>query len=204
MSVMDAPIPDTPTDEGSKKDLYGIIAEFKDINVLMPAVRKCRDDGYSKWDVHAPFPIHGIDEEMGLKRSILPYFVLVGGLIGMSLGIILTVYTMAGPINTWLWVNLEAYPYLISGKPYNSFPAYIPPIFELTILFSAFTAVFSMFALNGLPMLFHPLFKSTNFRRATADRFFICIEARDPKFDPETTYNYLRELGPESLEVIEE
>ncbi|QDU72689.1 DUF3341 domain-containing protein [Mucisphaera calidilacus] len=185
-------------------DLYGIIAEFKDMDTLMPAVRKCRDEGFEKWDVHAPFPIHGIDEEMGVKRTILPYFVLVAGLLGMSTGIILTVYTMAGPINTWLWVNLEAYPYLISGKPFNSFAAWIPPIFELTILFSAFTAVFAMLGLNGLPMLYHPLFKSQNFRRATADRFFICVEARDPRFDPETTSNFLRDLGAESLEIIEE
>lgn len=204
MTALDTPTHEAPTAEGSKKELYGIIAEFKDMDTLMPAVRKCRDDGYSKWDVHTPFPVHGMDEEMGLKRTKLPYYVLVGGLIGMSAGITLTVYTMAGPINTWLWVNLEAYPYLISGKPYNSFAAYIPPIFELTILFSAFTAVFAMLGLNGLPMLFHPLFKSRNFRRVTSDRFFICIEARDPKFDPETTYNYLRDLGPESLEVIEE
>lgn len=203
MTVMDSTHHDE-TAAAEKPELYGIIAEFKDMNTLMPAVRRCRDEGFSKWDVHAPFPIHGIDEEMGLKRTVLPYFVLVAGLLGMSTGICLTVYTMAGPINSWLWTNLEAYPYIISGKPFNSFAAWIPPIFELTILFSAFTAVFAMLGLNGLPMLYHPLFKSKNFRRVTADRFFICVEARDPRFDPETTYDFLRDLGAESLEVIEE
>jgi hypothetical protein len=128
------------------------------------------------------------------------------GLLGMTTGILLTTYTMADwlPIPGFVPTNFEGYEFLISGKPFNSFAAFIPPIFELTIMFSAYTAVFAMFLLNKLPLLYHPLFNSKNFRRATQDRFFLAIEAGDRNFDAEATPAFLKQQRALSTELINE
>lgn len=170
-----------------------ILAEFETADELMSAAEKVRDEGFKRWDCHTPYPVHGLDGAMGIRPTILPWFVLGGGLTGFTGGLI-----MQG------WMNGISYPFLISGKPFFSIPASIPVAFELTILLSAFGAFGGMLALNGLPKMFNPLFRSDRFRRATADRFFISIEARDRRFDAPANASFLREIGANAIEVIEE
>jgi hypothetical protein len=173
--------------------LAGLLAEFVDVDSVMHAAQHVRDAGFSRWDVHTPFPVHGMDQAMGIRATILPVLVFIGGLSGASLGLWLQWYT-----NAW------DYPFFISGKPLVSMPAWIPVIFELTILFSALTAVFGMLGLNRLPRHYNPLFKSRRFRRVTNDRFFVVIDAADPLFDRVKTEQMLLEQGAVAVEWIEE
>ena len=203
--VAEHPI-DSHTD-APQRVVYGVIGEYDDVTTVMNAAVKFRDAGFKRWDVYSPFPIHGIDRAMGTKPTILPWIVLVCGLTGMTAGIVLTIFAMATEFEVPFmpWVNgIIGYPYLISGKPYNSFPAYIAVIFELTILLSAFGAVFGMFILNKLPMLYNPLLASDRFRRATNDRFYIGVEARDAVFDEDKVTAMLQETGASAVETIEE
>jgi hypothetical protein len=171
--------------------LAGFLAEFETVNDVIDAARKCRDAGFTKWDVHTPFPVHGMDEAMGIKPTILPWLVLCGGLFGLTGGLVMQ----------W-WMNAVDYQYLISGKPMWSLPANVPVIFECTVLCSAFTAVFGMFMLNKLPCLYNPLFKSERFKRATDDRFFVVIDSADPKFDEVGTPRFLQSLKPVAVEQV--
>ncbi|MEM9346919.1 MAG: DUF3341 domain-containing protein [Planctomycetota bacterium] len=206
---------DTPTtghghaataEASAEPKLYGLIGEFDNVDDIIDAANAVREAGYKKTDVHSPFPVHGIDDALGIKPTILPWIVLCMGLTGMTTGLILTTYTMG------VWsepgivpVNFEPYDYLISGKPFNSLAGFIPVIFELTIMFSAYTAVFAMFLLNKLPLLSNPLLKSRRFRRATDDRFFIAIEAKDAQFDAKQSADFVKNLpGCLAVEVIED
>ncbi|MBT4292595.1 DUF3341 domain-containing protein [bacterium] len=173
--------------------LYGLLAEFDSPHQLVEAVENVRDQGFSKWDVHTPFPIHGMDGAMGIRGSRLPFIVLIGGLTGLVLATLLQ----------W-WTNAVDYPFLISGKPMFGLPAAFPVMFELTILLSAFATFFGMWGLNKLPKWHNPLFNNDRFRRATQDRFFIAIEAGDPKFDLEKTREMLMSLGSTAVEEVEE
>ena len=173
--------------------LYGLLAEFDSPHQLVEAVENVRDQGFSKWDVHTPFPIHGMDGAMGIRGSRLPFIVLIGGLTGLALATLLQ----------W-WTNAVDYPFLISGKPMFGLPAAFPVMFELTILLSAFATFFGMWGLNKLPKWHNPLFNNDRFRRATQDRFFIAIEAGDPKFDLEKTREMLMSLGSTAVEEVEE
>ena len=159
-----------------KGPYYGILAEFATPTALYSACEKVRDAGFTRWDSHSPFPVHGLHKAMGLKRSTLPWIVLVMALTGGTLGFILQ----------W-WVHTSAYPLVISGKPFFTWPAFIPVTFEVSVLFGALGAVFGMLGLNRLPMHHHPLFKSKVFERASDDAFFISIESWDPRFDPTGT-----------------
>jgi hypothetical protein len=172
---------------------YGLMTEFSDVKTLMHAAEKCRDAGFTRWDAHTPFPVHGLDKAMGIRGTRLPFIVLGGGLTGLGLATLMQ----------W-WMNAVDYPFLISGKPLFGLPANIPIMFELTVLLSAFAAFFGMWTLNGLPKLYHPLFKSRSFRRATQDRFFIVVEATDPKFQSEKTREFLGQLGGSGVEEITE
>ena len=172
--------------------LYGLLAEFPDPTALLAACEKVRDAGFRKWDAHAPFPVHGLNDAMGLESTKLPWLVLGGGVAGAAGGVLLQ----------W-WTNAFDYPFLISGKPYWSLPANIPVAFELTILLASVAAFVGMLAFNGLPRFSHPLLRNERFRRATQDRFFISIEASDPKFDPEETEAFLRSLGGAFVERVE-
>ncbi|MBL6756872.1 MAG: DUF3341 domain-containing protein [Planctomycetes bacterium] len=160
------------SDQKKNDEIHGVVAYFDDVDSVMSAARKVRDAGYKKWDAYTPFPVHGIDEAMGTKPTILPWIVLGMGLTGMACGLLLQWYT-----------NAYDYVFLISGKPNWSLPANIPVTFEVVILFSAYTAFFAMLGLNKLPHLSNPLHKLPKFRRVTADRFAICVEAKDPNFD---------------------
>jgi hypothetical protein len=190
--IHEAAVPDGSIDT-EPVELVGIMAEYKDINSIMSATHGVRSAGFTRWDVHSPFPIHGIDAAIGIKPTILPWLVLGGGLSGLVGGLLLQWY-----------VNAYDYQFMISGKPYWSLPANIPVIFECTVLLSALTAVFGMLALNRLPMHYNPLFKSERFRRATNDRFFIVIDASDPKFEEAETVKLLETLGAAAIERIED
>ncbi len=183
--------------------LWGVLAEFADVDSVAAAAGKVREAGYEAWDVHSSFPIHGIDRVRGTSPTILPWIVLIGGLTGLAFGVILTWYTNAQsadtPIAAW-----EGYPFIISGKPIWSLPANIPVIFETTVLFSALACVFGMAILNRLPMLYHPLFQYERFTRATDDKFFIVIESRDEKFDLNETTQLLESLGAAAVEPVKD
>ena len=171
---------------------YGILAEFATPADLYHACERVRDEGFTRWDAHTPFPVHGLEGAMGLRRSPLPWIVLGAGVTGATFGFVLQ----------W-WVHGVAAPLVISGKPYFAWPAFIPVTFELGVLFAAFGAVLGMLGLNGLPMHHHPLFQSKMFERVADDAFFISIESWDPRFDPATTRSLLESLGARNVELLE-
>ncbi len=179
--------------EPPHSQLAGLLAEFEELDGVVNAARKVRAAGYKIWDVHSPFPIHGIDAVIGIRPTILPWIVLAGGVTGLLTGVGLQ----------W-FCNAFDYPFLISGKPIFSLPANIPIVFECTVLFSALSAVFGMLALNRLPLLYNPLFTSSRFRRVTNDRFFIWIDVSDAKFDEEKTAEFLTSAGAHAVERIED
>ena len=180
-------------EEAEPLELVGVLAEYRDVDAFMKAACGVRAAGFTRWDVYSPFPIHGIDAAMGIRPTILPWLVLCGGLTGLA-----TAFGMQ-----W-FCNAFDYKFLISGKPFDSLPAFIPVMFELTVLFSALTAVFGMLLLNRLPMHYNPLFKSDRFRRVTDDRFFIAIDASDPKFEEKETFGLLASLGCVAVERVED
>ena len=175
-----------------KTSIHGLVAEFDSPDKLMHAVKAARKAGYSKMEAYTPFPIPGIDDAMGAKPSILGYLVLIGSATGLVLAI-------------WLqwWTGSVAYPLVIAGKPFFSFEPSIPIIFELTVLFSAFVAVFGMIGLNGLPRLNHPIFNYSGHKAITDDRFVLVIEATDREFDATATRDFLAAQGAGKLELIE-
>jgi hypothetical protein len=172
---------------------WGMLAEFPTPKALYHACERVRDAGFTRWDAHSPFPVHGLDRAMGMKRSVLPWIILVLALGGAATGFVLQ----------W-WVHSLAYPLVISGKPYFSWPAYIPITFELGVLGGALGAVFGMFGLNQLPRHHHPVFGSERFARVTDDTFFVSIEAADPKFDSVATRRLLEDAGAVAVEILED
>ncbi|MES2996302.1 MAG: DUF3341 domain-containing protein [Verrucomicrobiota bacterium] len=179
----------------TRKRVYGYLAEFKSASALYKAAEKVRDAGFKKWDCYSPYPIHGLDGAMGLKRSILPWFVFCGGITGTATAFALAYST-----------QVMIYPTVVQAKPANIFtvPAFFPIMFELTILFSGFTVLFGLLGLTQLPRLNHPLFASKQFHRATDDGFFIAIEARDSQFSPDGTRGFLETIGGANIELVEE
>lgn len=192
---------DGSVDEQSLETV-GIFAEFDTVDGVVAAAKAVRAAGITKFDVHTPFPIHGIDDIIGIKPTILPWIVLGAGLSGMAGGFFLTMYTM-GAFGTFdSLLSLAPYQYLISGKPLASLPAFIPVIFETTILAASFAGGLGMLALNGLPMLYNPLFKHERFRRVTNDRFFLVIDAKDKKFAD--ARDILEDSSPLAVEVVQD
>ena len=166
--------------------LYGLMAEFHDPTSIVEAARKAHAAGYRKMDGYSPFPIEELGEALGFHtRGRLPKLVFAGGLIGCVSG-----------FGLQYWCSVISYPLNIGGKPLNSWPSFIPITFELTILLASLSAVFGMLALNGLPRPYHPVFNVPEFRLASRDHFFLCIEAGDPKFDPDATFKFLESLSP--------
>jgi len=174
-----------------KPVLHGVLAEFGNTAELLVAARKVREAGYKKYDAYSPFPIHGMDDAMGLKPSKLGWIVLAHGLVGFF-----------GAIALMVWTSSVDYPLNISGKPNINAPAFIPVLFELTVLLSAFGAVFGMFYLNDMPKHHNPLFNSDRFSRVTDDKFFICIESSDMLFDQQKTTHFLTEIGASYTEFV--
>ena len=168
----------------------GLLAEFSDVQTLVAAARSVRDAGYRRTDAFSPFPIEELTEALGIRRTRLPWLVLVGGVLGGIGGYALQV-----------WSATSAYPLNVGGRPLHSWPAFVPVTFELTILIAALSAVLGMLALNGLPRPHHPLFGVPRFEHATRDRFYLCIEAADPRFDRDQTRAFLAGLSPTVDEV---
>ncbi len=183
---------------------WGIMAEFDTPAKIMQAAKHVHAAGYRHWDCHTPFPVHGLDKVMGIKPTILPVMVFFAGLTGCTLGLILQWFTNASTFDMWLIVFVRGYDFLISGKPMMSGPAWIPVIFESTILFAAVSTVALMLLMNGLPRLYHPTLKNRKFLRASEDRFFVVIEVRDPQFSQDQTEAMLKELDPISIEMLED
>lgn len=181
----------SPGADGSR--CYGVLAEFEDLRTFMAATERVRDAGYRRWDTHTPFPVHGLNDAMGLSPTRLPWWVLGGGALGLGGALLLQ----------W-WTNAVDYPYIISGKPLFSLPANIPITFEGTVLVAALVTFLGMLVKNDLPRWHHPLFHSDRFRRATADRFFISVEARDPAYDPDRLRHLFEELGADAVELVSE
>lgn len=173
--------------------VFGIAAEVSSAAELYHAAEKVRDAGYRRWDVYSPFPIHGMDQAMGLRKSWLSALVFLGGVTGLATAVILQFYPS----------SIE-YPLIVAGKPVNFFtvPAFFPVMFELTVLISAFTATFGMIILNGLPRWHHPIFNWDRFKKVTNDGFFLAIEATDPRFDKESTRVLLEGLGARHITLI--
>lgn len=180
------------TEERRSGKIYGVLAEFGTPEELAAACRRVREAGYEGWDAHTPFPVHGVETAMGLGRSAVPWFVL-----GMGLG-----GAVAGMLLQW-WTSAVAYPLVVSGKPFFSWPAFVPIMFECGVLGGALGAVLGFLYLAGLPRPHHPLFDSTRFERVTDDGFFLSIEAADPKFNSEVVVRFLVELGARHVEVIQ-
>ena len=168
--------------------VYGLMAEFEDPTSLVAATQRAHDAGYRSMDAYSPFPIEELHHALGSQQTKLPMIVLIGGLVGCLGGYALQ-----------YWASAIAYPLNVAGKPLHSWPAFIPVTFECTILGAALSAVLGMLALNGLPMPYHPVFNVPRFALASRNRFFLCIEATDPKFDVEDTRKFLETLSP--LEV---
>src|SRR5438094_5062878 len=171
-----------------KTSIYGLIAEFDNAEALLAAAHRAFAEGFRKMDAYSPFPVDGLAEAIGFHRSRVPLIVLIGGILGCLGGFFLQ-----------YWVSVVDYPINVGGRPLNSWPSFIPVTFELTVLVAALTAVFGMLGMNGLPMPYHPLFNVPRFAQASRDRFFLCIEARDRRFDREKTRRFLETQQPRKV-----
>lgn len=164
-------------------EIYGLMAEFHEPADVVEAAERAHLEGYRRMDAYSPYPLEALSEALHMGHSRLPLIVLAGGVVGLAAGFGLQ----------W-WTSVVDYPLNIGGKPLNSWPAFIPPAFETTILFAALSAVLGMLALNGLPEPYHPVFNVPSFAMASRDRFFLCIEAADPRFDRQATRTFLEAL----------
>jgi len=173
--------------------VWGVMAQFETTVDAFHAAEKMRDAGFKHWDLHAPFPIHGIEEAMGMKRTLLPFVVLGAAFTGI-----------ATAVGMQWWISAMDYPLVVQGKPYGAWEPFTMIIFELGVLFSAFASLLGMMALNGLPRWHHPLLCKGRFLDSTDDKFFVVVEARDPSFNPEQTSRFLREIGASAVELVED
>ena len=171
--------------------IYGLLAEFNSPQELVDAAQRAHAAGYRSMDAFSPFPIEELDHAIGFHHTRLPLVVLIGGIVGCLSGYALQ-----------YWVSVMAYPVNIGGKPYQSWPNFIPITFETTILGAALATVLGMLALNGLPKPYHPLFNVPSFAMASRDKFFLCIEAVDEKFDVVSTYKFLQGLHPTEISEV--
>jgi mono/diheme cytochrome c family protein len=186
--------------------LRGLLLEFDSPGALITAAEQVRDAGYTRWDTYSPYPVHGIDAAMGIRATRLPWVVLIMGLMGCAIGLGLEWWTNATDVRQFPWapVNFQGYAFHISGKPVFSLPANIPVVFEFTVLLAALGAVVGMLAMNNLPRHHRPVFAVPRFRHVTRDRFFLCISAADPLFDPNRTREFLTGVGGTGPEPVEE
>ena len=176
----------------SRPALHGLLAEFYTPAEIVKAARQVHAAGYRKVDAYTPYPMEEVLDALHLHKTHVPKHVLAGGLFGMATG--------------WglqYWSSVIEYPMNIGGRPFNAWPAFIVPTFETTVLFAAFAAVFGMLALNGFPQPYHPVFNVPSFATASRDRFFLCIESEDPKFDREKTRDFLKGLGAAEVSEVQ-
>ncbi len=181
-----------PTASKNPLPPYGLMAEFDSPEHLLDAARRAFAAGFRRLDAYSPFPVEGLAEAIGFHRTRVPLIVLIGGILGCVGGFFLQ-----------YWAAVIDYPINIGGRPLNSWPSFIPVTFELTILIAALSAFFGVLALNRLPMPYHPVFNVERFELASRNRFFLCIEAADPKFDLEATRGFLEESGPLGVYAVE-
>lgn len=174
-------------------EVHGVMAEFQTAAAVYHAAEMVRDAGYQQWDVHTPFPIHGMEDAMGVRPTGLPILVAIGAFTGVGLALLMQ----------W-WMTAVDYPLVVQGKPYEGWQPFVPITFELGVLLSAFAALIAMLALNGLPRWNHPLLKKDRFLKVSDDRFVICIEATDPKFEPRQTRDLLSRAGGTHIDLVEE
>ncbi len=171
--------------------IYGLMVEFLTATEVLQAARSARQAGYREMDAYTPYPVDGLAAELGMRRSRVPFVVLMAGLVGAGVGFFMQYYSMA-----------IDYPWNVGGRPYNSWPVFIPITFEVMVLVGAFGAFLGMMFLNGLPHPHHPVFNVPQFARSSQDRFFLCIEATDPHFDQATTAEFLASLGPQGGVIV--
>ena len=174
------------------RGLYGLVAEFDSAEEILVAADATRVAGYTRTDAYTPFAVEGLDESLGMKPTRIGWIMLLAGTTGGFLGFFMQ----------W-FANVVHYPLNIGGRPFNSWPNFIVITFEMTVLFSAFTVGLVMLARNGLPRPYHPIFNTPNFENATRDKFFLCIEASDPEFDPIETRQFLERLSPTRISEVE-
>jgi hypothetical protein len=172
--------------------IYGLMAEFEGANELSAATRQAYQAGYRRMDAYSPFPVEGLAETIGFRGSPLVWVVLAGLVVGAVAGFGMQYYA-----------SVIDYPINVGGRPLNSWPSFIPVTFELAVLVAAFAAILGMFALNGLPMPYHPVFNVPRFELASRDRFFLCIEATDPQFDRQETRQFLEGFKPVEVTEVE-
>jgi ActD protein len=172
--------------------IYGLMAEFDSPEALLEAARRSFAAGFRKMDAYSPFPVDGLSEAIGFHRSLVPLIVLIGGIIGCL-----------GGFSLQYWAAVIDYPINIAGRPLNSWPSFIPVTFELTILLAALSAFLGVLALNGLPMPYHPVFNVERFELASRNRFFLCVEAADAKFDLDATRQFFQEIGAQGIYEVE-
>ena len=180
-----------PVHHAAAAGVYGLMAEFAEPSELVAAAHKARHEGYRCMDAYSPLPIEELHEAIGAHHTRLPFIVLMGGIVGC-----------VGGYGLQWWASAVAYPLNVGGKPFHSWPAFIPVTFECTILVAALSAVFGMLALNGLPQPYHPVFNVPRFALASRNRFFLCIESRDPKFDLNGTRAFLETLSPREVTTV--
>lgn len=178
-----------PVREGT----YGLLAEFDTPSQLVRAAQGAYDAGYRRMDCYTPYPVEEAAEAIGFHKNTVSLVCLIGGLLGL-----VAMFSME------TWISVWAYPLNIAGRPYYSWPAFVVPAYEWTILYAGLSAAFGMLALNGLPQLYHPLFNAPNFRSgATTDKFFLCLESTDPKFEAGETRGFLDRYKPVSVVEVE-
>jgi hypothetical protein len=168
--------------------IYGVLAEFRTSEALLDAAKRAREEGFRYVEAYAPYAVEGIAEAVGFKSSKVPLITLIGGIVG----------AVGGYFLQWYSAVID-YPINVGGRPLHSWPSFIPPTFELTILGAAFAALFGMLVANGLPRLNHPIFNAPDFEQATRNRFFLCLTARDPNFDIDRSKRFLQDLQPMSV-----
>ncbi|MGI9101210.1 MAG: DUF3341 domain-containing protein [Terriglobales bacterium] len=171
--------------------IYGLIAEFDTPTQIVTAARKTHAAGYRKIDAYSPFPVEGLSEAIGFHKDNVALVCLVGGILGLATAYILQ-----------YWINAIAYPLNIGGRPFHSWPSFIVVCFEMTVLFGGLSAAFGMLAMNGLPMPYHPVFNVPSFSFASRDKFFLVIEASDPMFERNATYQFLSSLEPRIITEV--
>ncbi|MDQ2843036.1 MAG: DUF3341 domain-containing protein [Acidobacteriota bacterium] len=172
-------------------EIHGAMVEFDTPEELIAACERAYAEGFRRMDAYAPLPVEGLAEAIGYKRNKVAFCVLIGGICGVI-----------GGFGLLEWITMVAYPHNVGGRPLNSWPAYIPITFECMILLAALTSMISMFAMNGLPKPYHPVFNVPAFERASVDKFFLCIESSDPKFRTEDTLEFLRDLGGKGVSLV--
>ena len=194
-----------------QSSLYGLVAEFSDADQIVEAASKARAAGYRHMDAYTPFPVHGLAEALDFHDFRVPWMIFLAGIMGAGAGYSLQLFTatpllepiLKQPFITDVVIRNIPYPMNVGGRPYHSWPSFIPVTFELTILFAAGAAFVGMLLLNGLPKPYDSIFNAPNFERASLDKFFLCIESNDPKFDVESTAQFLRGLGADAVSEVE-